>query len=109
MPRGDKTGPRGQGPMTGRAAGYGAGYDVPGYMNQGVGFGMGWGGGFGRGGRSGLGRGWGRRFGWNCPFCGGFGPQNKNEEKEYNEEYIKGLEKELKEAKKYSNELGREE
>jgi len=33
MPRGDGTGPMGMGPMTGRAAGYCAGYGVPGYMN----------------------------------------------------------------------------
>jgi hypothetical protein len=33
MPRGDRTGPAGMGPMTGRAAGYCAGYDMPGYMN----------------------------------------------------------------------------
>jgi len=33
MPRGDRTGPAGMGPMTGRAAGYCAGYPVPGYMN----------------------------------------------------------------------------
>ncbi len=33
MPRGDGTGPAGMGPMTGRAAGYCAGYDVPGFMN----------------------------------------------------------------------------
>lgn len=47
MPRGDGTGPMGIGPMTGRAAGYCAGYGVPGYMNPigGRGFGMG----FGRG------------------------------------------------------------
>jgi hypothetical protein len=36
MPRGDRTGPMGMGPMTGRAAGYCAGYPVPGYMNPGV-------------------------------------------------------------------------
>lgn|GEM_PF-490466 len=34
MPRGDGTGPGGMGPMTGRAAGYCAGYPVPGYMNS---------------------------------------------------------------------------
>jgi len=45
MPGGDGTGPGGFGPMTGRAAGYCAGYSVPGYMNP-YGFG---GGGFGRG------------------------------------------------------------
>ena len=56
MPGGDRTGPAGAGPMTGRGAGYCAGYAVPGYMNPAGGrsyFGMGRGG--GRGG------GWGRR------------------------------------------------
>jgi len=33
MPFGDGTGPRGMGPMKGRAAGFCAGYAVPGYMN----------------------------------------------------------------------------
>jgi hypothetical protein len=33
MPFGDGTGPAGMGPMTGRAAGFCAGYPVPGYMN----------------------------------------------------------------------------
>jgi hypothetical protein len=46
MPGGDRTGPMGLGPMTGRAAGYCAGYPVPGYMNPsggrlGLGFGRG--------------------------------------------------------------------
>jgi hypothetical protein len=51
MPRGDGTGPLGLGPMTGRAAGYCAGYPVPGYMNPIPGRGyFGWGcGWFGRG------------------------------------------------------------
>ena len=55
MPRGDGTGPAGMGPMTGRAAGFCAGYGVPGYMNPvgGRGF-RGRGGAWGRGG----GRGW---------------------------------------------------
>ncbi|MGB4146644.1 MAG: DUF5320 domain-containing protein [Acetomicrobium sp.] len=64
MPRGDRTGPAGMGAMTGRAAGYCAGYPVPGYMNpywcRGAGFrgGLrrGWGAGFGRG------RGWRRMY-----------------------------------------------
>ena len=53
MPGGDGTGPAGMGPMTGRAAGYCAGYPVPGFVNPiaGRGFG-GWGRGAG---------GWGRR------------------------------------------------
>jgi len=33
MPGGDGTGPAGMGPMTGRAAGYCAGYGMPGFMN----------------------------------------------------------------------------
>ena len=37
MPWGDGTGPLGLGPMTGRAAGFCAGYAVPGYMNPAVG------------------------------------------------------------------------
>lgn len=56
MPRGDGTGPMGLGPMTGRAAGYCAGYPVPGFMNPyggrlglGFGYGRGYGRGFGRG------------------------------------------------------------
>ena len=60
MPGGDGTGPAGLGPMTGRAAGYCAGYPVPGYMNPisgrgGFGYGRGWGRGRGRG--RGFGRG----------------------------------------------------
>lgn len=39
MPRGDGTGPAGMGPMTGRAAGYCAGYGLPGFMNGGPGWG----------------------------------------------------------------------
>ena len=46
MPRGDGTGPSGMGPMTGRAAGYCAGYGTPGYTNPVGGRGF-WGGGFG--------------------------------------------------------------
>ena len=44
MPFGDGTGPVGLGPMTGRAAGYCAGYPVPGFMNPIPGRGLwGWG------------------------------------------------------------------
>ncbi|MDP8241380.1 MAG: DUF5320 domain-containing protein [Candidatus Hatepunaea meridiana] len=55
MPYGDRTGPAGAGPMTGRQAGYCVGFDRPGSANpgRGFGFGMGRGGGFG-----GHGRGW---------------------------------------------------
>lgn len=52
MPGGDGTGPDGAGPMTGRAAGYCAGYGMPGYAKPRprAGFGRGfWGRGGGRG------------------------------------------------------------
>ncbi|MCK4510615.1 DUF5320 domain-containing protein, partial [bacterium] len=35
MPRGDRSGPGGAGPMTGRGLGYCAGYPAPGYMADG--------------------------------------------------------------------------
>ena len=55
MPRGDRTGPDGIGPMTGRGAGYCAGFNMPGFRNPGPRFGRG----FGRG----MGRVFGRGFG----------------------------------------------
>ena len=60
MPAGDGTGPRSMGAMTGRGAGYCAGYEAPGYANPvlGRGFGMGWGRGRAWGGGWGRGRGW---------------------------------------------------
>ncbi len=39
---GDGTGPLGQGPLTGRGAGYCAGYSTPGYLNRDVGRGGVW-------------------------------------------------------------------
>ena len=70
MPGGDGTGPGGMGPMTGRAAGFCAGYSVPGYANPvgGRGMGMGWG--RGRGGGFGRGFGWGGA-GYGMPAYGG--------------------------------------
>ena len=67
MPFGDRTGPQGQGPMTGRGAGYCSGSNAPGFATaSGRGFGRGWGGGgFGRGFGRGAGFGRGRgRGGW---------------------------------------------
>ena len=57
MPLGDRTGPSGMGPGTGRAMGYCYGFDAPGYT-RGPGRGM------GRGGWSGYGRGMGRGRGF---------------------------------------------
>ncbi|HOE00305.1 MAG TPA: DUF5320 domain-containing protein [Kiritimatiellia bacterium] len=60
MPRGDRTGPQGAGPMTGRGAGYCAGFATPGFARGGRG---GWGAGRGYGMGRGMGRGFGRGFG----------------------------------------------
>ena len=64
MPWGDRTGPLGLGPMTGRGLGYCAGFNTPGFV-KGPGFG------WGRGWRwfGGRGRGWGGGF----RFRGGWG------------------------------------
>ena len=79
MPGGDRTGPGGMGPMTGRGAGFCAGYPAPGYANTGFGRGFG----FGRGRGGGWGRrnwfsasglpGW-QRAGYGQPFYGGGAP-----------------------------------
>jgi hypothetical protein len=83
MPLGDRTGPAGMGPMTGRAAGYCAGYPVPGYMNPVTGrvpyggyYGVGrggypWGGGRGRAWGGGRGFGW-RGIGYPYPYMYGY-------------------------------------
>jgi hypothetical protein len=88
MPRGNKRGPMGQGPSTGRGLGYCAGHDEPGFMaeaprqggagkgrgagrgqgqglrpGRGCGGGRGLGRGLGRGSETGHGRGRGRGFG----------------------------------------------
>ncbi|MBD3402701.1 hypothetical protein GF420_07385 [candidate division GN15 bacterium] len=71
MPGGDRTGPLGRGPLSGRGAGYCRGNDAPGYVDR---YGRrGYGGGYGRGrrhryfatGMPGGGRGFGRgRYGY---------------------------------------------
>ena len=58
MPRGDATGPMGMGSLSGRGAGYCAGYAAPGFANPTPG----WGAGRGRG--RGYGMGMARRRGW---------------------------------------------
>jgi len=77
MPAGDRTGPWGLGPGTGRGLGYCSGFQAPGFMFPGPGLGFGRGFGLGRGfGRGmGLGRGrgyWRPRFGvfYSYPYSG---------------------------------------
>jgi Family of unknown function (DUF5320) len=79
MPRGDGTGPFGEGPMTGRAAGYCAEYAVPGFSSAPA-FGRGTFGrgmGYGRGGGRGAGGGYGYRnrfYATGVPFSAFVGP-----------------------------------
>ena len=102
MPGGDRTGPMGMGPMTGRAAGYCAGYSVPGYVNPvsgrgGFGYGRGGGRGFGRG------RGWGRGFGFRGAAYGDpylaapyYGPEsNPQQEASMLKEQAKAMQEEI--------------
>jgi hypothetical protein len=89
MPRGDGTGPGGIGPMTGRAAGFCAGYALPGYANSWSGRGMGYGLGRGAGWGRGAGRGWrgyGVGYGYSPPVypavppTGWYGPASADKE-----------------------------
>ena len=121
MPGGDRKGPNGEGPMTGRRMGFCAGYDMPGYMSGPMGRGgMGYGrGGFGRrrGGFRGRGfaRGWGQGYypaglpGW-APYNEPYGPQvpgdfDPKEEKAMLEQHIESLERTLKELEKRMKKL----
>ena len=111
MPGGDRRGPAGMGPMTGRAAGYCAGYDTPGFANPGPG-----GRGFGRGFGGGRGFGRGRGFGWGRGAFYGPGPYFANppqmdpgQESEYLKSEIKAMEEEIKAMKKRMEELGKQE
>ena len=96
MPRGDGSGPAGMGPMTGSAAGFCAGYGVPGYMNA---YGGRMGGGFGRG----RGRGWGAPYpaaGWGTwsPPYGGVPyaqPYSAEQERETLQNQVKFFEDQL--------------
>lgn len=112
MPRGDGTGPAGQGSMTGSGLGYCSGNARAGFANNGFGcFGLGrggrpWGGGMGRG----FGRGRGRFFGYNNAPMAGYVPFEQarptlEQEKNYLQEDIEGLENELNQMKKRLNEL----
>ncbi len=114
MPTGDRTGPSGMGPGTGRAMGYCYGFDSPGYT-RGPGRGM------GRGRRSGYGRGAGGGLGFMAGrgrgFYGqGFGPgyqpsmpvMNKEEEIMMLKSQIEYLSKEQKNIEKRLGELGKE-
>ena len=106
MPGGDRTGPSGMGSMTGRGAGYCAGYSGPGSVNPvfGRGYGMGFGRGF-RGGRDGR---WGVPYGgyaYGAPYAPsyGFAPTSEQEtsalrnQAQYFEDTLEEIKKRIKE------------
>ena len=98
MPGGDKTGPMGRGPMTGRAAGLCAGYSNPGYTTPRYGQG------YGRGRSQGVGR----RF-WHRDYNDApFNQPSTEEEKVHIENLVNTLEDELKAAKDRLQSLSKE-
>ena len=116
MPRGDRTGPLGMGPMTGRGMGFCAGYDVPGYLNPGTGYGRGMAYGRGRGIGRGMawGRGWGSRwsappvYGYGSPYGGYYTPPrypNPEDERVFIEEELKDLKAHMQAMEKRLGEL----
>jgi len=114
MPLGNRTGPGGLGPRTGRGLGYCSGYSYPGYLNP---AGRGWGRGYGRG----YGRGWGRGRGWSGwwdypPYTPDYPPNypysfyppepsTPREEKEMLNEDLKDLKEEMKAIEERIKEL----
>jgi hypothetical protein len=111
MPGGDRTGPMGRGPMTGRGVGYCRGFGAPAYENPALGQGFrrrsGFGGGGGR-------RGWRHRFyatglsGWRSGWWGGppyFAAPTPAAEREYLEEVAESLQGQLGDIKKRLEEL----
>ena len=113
MPRGDRTGPYGAGSMTGRGAGYCAGYGMPGYANPvgrfgAFGFGRGCGG-LGSGFRhcfyaTGL-PGW-MRYGWNAPAPYQY---SKDDEKSFLKQQVDFLSNTIEDLNKRLSELEKEE
>jgi len=107
MPGGDRTGPWGLGPRTGRSAGYCTGSNMPGYANPGFGCGFG----FGRGRGRGFGRGFRGRgmYPYHVPYYPETYPESsKEEEKAYLENVVKGLEEEMKIIRERLQELSKE-
>lgn len=108
MAQGDKSGPMGQGPMTGRSLGFCAGNDTPGFnrgFGQGMGRGSGSGQGMGRGTGSGNGMGRGRGMGKGRGFVGNAGFSNPTGENNFNE--INSLKAQAEAIKQAQSEIER--
>lgn len=117
MPGGDRTGPMGQGPVTGRRLGYCAGFDSPGFtksaggrMGRGFAFGRGMGSGRGMGRARGFGRGW----GFSVPFEGqyqgypGMAPMTKDDEIRLLKSEAEALKRSQKDIEKRLEDLQKE-
>ena len=110
MPGGDRRGPDGRGPMSGRGLGYCAGYNSPGFtkgmpMGRGLGHGY-WG--------HGRGYGW-RNHSYSTPYYepvsyhrNVYSEPNREDEKRYLEDMAKGLEEELKSIKERLQDLSKQ-
>jgi len=96
MPRGDKTGPNGNGPKTGRRLGYCTGNNLPGFENNIITYGRG--NGFGRRNHNGNGFGRGMGFGYRNGFDNGV-KEKTLVQNEINilKDQLESLEKRLKE------------
>ncbi|MFX1392978.1 MAG: DUF5320 domain-containing protein [Promethearchaeota archaeon] len=119
MPRGDGTGPRGLGSMTGRALGYCAGYDTPGYF-KGPGMGLGRGSGRGGGWRRWGGLRYGNIWGYGIPtlvpppvYSPTITPETQlgmlKQEKQYLESDLEGLKSAIDDISKRIEELEKSE
>ncbi len=100
MPRGDRTGPAGFGPRSGRGMGFCNGYQAPGFMNAG---------GYGRGG--GRGQGFRGRFaagGPRWPGYPGYGPYEPADQKTFLKDQAAALENQLKHVRERLSELDQE-
>jgi len=107
MPAGDRTGPIGQGPVTGRRLGYCSGFDSPGFAKE-AGYGMGRGFGYGRGMRYGRGMGFARGGGRGRGFWGfnsGNMPANPMMQTMSREEEIKYLKSEADALKRSQKDI----
>jgi hypothetical protein len=111
MPAGNRTGPWGYGPMTGRGFGYCAGFPAPGFMFPGarLGFGRGFGRGLGFGRGRGFRRLWfGGFWGYPQPYWSPFYSMSSKEEETVLSEQAAIVEKQLGQIKARLTELRQE-
>jgi len=107
MPGGDRTGPLGEGPMTGGGFGYCGGYNIPGagYMRPffGRGLGLGWGSGRGRRRGLGLGQRWGAPvYIYDAPYSGEYEAEMLRQQAKYLEGTLEQIKQRLTHLNEHS-------